>query len=145
MNESERTMSGASAAVWYLLITLVFVVSAVMYLIAPMANQPSYNSGLNTALIITLFGVPAFFLGLILFAMLDWGLKTLWKKHSRSGVIPITIALSIPFIWEYFQAPESNDILVAGISAIALLACSVYLVRLQIGSDQKAEKAKHSD
>jgi glucose dehydrogenase len=133
-------MSGTTAAVCYLVITLVFVVSAVTFLTAQ-----ADPSSLYTSITITLFGVPAFFLGLILFTMLDWGLKTLWKKHSRFGIIPITIALSIPFIWEYFQAPESNDILISSISAIVLLACSVYLVRLQIGSGSQVEKTKHGE
>lgn len=146
MSHLPKIGRGVLAAVLYVVITAVFVFSVGAYFqsqVDQLRGNPS-----AAGMVIFVFGVSAFFLGPILFAMLDWGLKILWKKRSLWGIIPIAIALSIPFIWEYYHVPRHNDFFLPTISAIGLLLGSILVVSLQLWLEalmNKQEKAKHGE
>jgi uncharacterized membrane protein len=137
-----KTRMSCGTAFVYLFMTAVIDFVLTSYIISQI-DPNSINHLLYTDLTILFFGLPAFFIGFILFVMMDWGLKRILYKSSALGLFVIAIPLSVPFVWAYFQGAGRHELSMPIAISAALLIGSLFVVGLQY-YQEKEEKPKNS-
>jgi hypothetical protein len=119
--------------------------AAVLYGMA--AFVPLLMSLLSTspyAAYLLCFTIPMFFIGFLLFVVMDWGLKKFWNERSVLGLVPVVIVLWIPFIPALFT--HFHDWFLSVALSGMLLIWSIFVVGLQLKlrpTQKRKEKSKN--